>query len=119
MSDEGLEEVWHTLLSIIVPNLQQVVLSSSQHVPAIRRQVSAGDGSLMHSGEFAQVGTLEGGQAVHLDFLVLCHDNDLAIALRELEATDDLPYNDLMLQNDRVRTVNHDACTILSHDTKQ
>ena len=53
MTDEGLEVVWYRLLCFIIPNLQQVVLTSSEHEATIMCQVGARDGTLVNSVELS------------------------------------------------------------------
>ena len=90
MADEGLEVVWHRLLCFIIPNLQQVVLTSSEHESTIMCQVGACDGTLVNSVELSKVCTIESSQTVDSDTLVLGHHDQFAIVLRELETTDDM-----------------------------
>ena len=100
MADEGLEVVWHCLLCLIIPNLEQVVLTSSQHEAAIMCQIGACDGALVNSVELSEVCSIESSQTVDSDTLVLCHHDQLTIVLRELETTDDMTNLNLMFQND-------------------
>jgi len=97
VSDECLEEVRHSLLCIIVPNFEEVILSTSEHVAAIEGQVSACDSALMDSVKFAKVCSFKSGEAVDSDALVLCHNDDLFVVLGELETADDVTNLDLVL----------------------
>lgn len=107
VSNECLEEVGHSLLCIIVPHLQEVVLTTSEHVTSVLREVSASDCSFVDRVKFTKVGTVESGQTVDSDSLVLGHDDNFSVVLRELEASDDAANLNLVLQNDRVRAVDH------------
>ena len=49
MPDESLEKVRYTLLGIIVPNLEQVVLSSGKHIATVKGKISASDSAFMYS----------------------------------------------------------------------
>ena len=98
--NEGLEKVGYALLSIIIPNFQEVVLSSRKHVATVKREVSASDSTFMYGTEFSEVGTFESGQAVDSNTLVFCYNDDLTIVLRELEAANHVTDRNLMLQDD-------------------
>ena len=102
MSDKGLEVVWVGLLSVVVPDLQQIVLAASQHVAAIKREVSARAGTLVNSVDLTDVGPLEGCQAVEPNSLVLRHHNELTVILGELEAAYNLSNVDLVFEDDGV-----------------
>ena len=45
VADKALEEEWHGLLSLIVPNFEHVVLTTSKHIVRIQTDVKACDGS--------------------------------------------------------------------------
>ena len=119
MPNESLEEVGSARLRIIVPHLDQIVFSPCQHEATICRKIRACDGSFVHSTELSQVSTFECGQTVDSDSLVFRYNYDLTIVLGELEAANDVTDDDLMLQDDRVRAVDHDACAIFAHDAKE
>lgn len=48
MSNEGLEVEWNCLLSLVVPNLEEVVLTASKHVASVKGQVCASNCALVH-----------------------------------------------------------------------
>ena len=73
----------------------------------------------MNCAQLSEVGTLEGCQTVDSDALVFGHHDDFSIALRELEAANDVPNDNLVLQNDRIRAINHDTRAVLAHDSEQ
>ena len=103
MTNESLEVVRCCPLRLIVPKLQQVVLSASKHEATIECQVSGCDCALVNCIQFSDERTIERCQFVKSDPLVLGHNNELAIVLGELEAADDCAHVDLMLQDDRIR----------------
>ena len=96
MPNERLEVVWNSLLGLVVPDLEKVVLASSQHKSAVVSKVGAGDGSFVHCVKLAEVRSVKDGQTVDPYLLVLGDDNQLAIVPRELEAAHYLPHVDLM-----------------------
>ena len=102
MSDKGLKVVWVGLLSVVVPDLQQIVLAAGQHVAAIKREVSARAGTLVNSVDLTDVGSLEGCQTVEPYSLVLRHHNELTVILGELEAAYNLSNVDLVFEDDGV-----------------
>ena len=96
MPNESLEVVWNSLLGLVVPNLEKVVLASGQHEASVVSKVGAGDGSFVHCVKLAKVRSVEDGQTVDPYLLVLGNDDQLAIVPRELEAAYYLPDIDLM-----------------------
>ena len=49
MAYEGLKVIRHSLLSFIVPDLEEVVLATSQHVATVEGKVGAGHSTLVDS----------------------------------------------------------------------
>ena len=119
MSDEGLEIVRHGFLSIVIPDLQQVVFSAGEHVASISRQVSACNSALVDSVQFTKVSSFESCKTVNSDALVLCHNDNLAVVLRELETADNVTDLDLMLKNNRLGAVDHQIVSIFSHNSEE
>ena len=60
--NESLVEGRDVLLSIIVPHLDKVIFSSSEHEASVLTEVSACDGSSMNRAQLSQVNTLKAGQ---------------------------------------------------------
>ena len=118
MSDKGLEVVWVGLLSIIVPDLQQIVLAAGQHVASIVWEVGTRASTLMNSMDLTNVGSLEGCKAVEPNSLVLRHYNKLTIILCELEAAHNLSNIDLVFEDDGVWAVDHNVVAVFAHDTE-
>lgn len=50
VSDKALEEEWHCLLSLIIPNFKHVVLTTSKHIARVQTDVNTCDGSSMTVG---------------------------------------------------------------------
>lgn len=119
MADEGLEVVRYSLLCLVVPHLEQVVLATSDHVASVLRKISACDGTLMNCLNLADVLTLESCNSVYPHTLVLGYDDDLTVVLRELEASNDTADIDLVLQDDAIGAVDHDVVAMLAHNSKQ
>lgn len=97
MTNESLEVIRHRLLSLVVPHLEQVVLTSSEHITTILGQVCACDSALMHSVKLTNVHALKRGKAVYSDALIFRHNNHLSVIFGELEAADDAANVDLVL----------------------
>ena len=73
MPNESLEVVRHGLLRIVVPDLDEVILPTSQHITAIVRQICAGDSTFVDSVQFTDVGPVESCQTVNSNALIFCH----------------------------------------------
>lgn len=50
VTDEALEEEWHGLLSLIVPNFEHVVLTTSEHVARVQADIKTCDGASVAVG---------------------------------------------------------------------
>ena len=114
--NEGLIEKGHSLLGIVVPHFNEIVLASRQHVAAIVGEISRGACSPVHSGKFSQVEPFKPGQAIDSNSLIFGHNNHFTSILAELEASDDCTDLDLVLEYDRVRAVDHNVVAVLAHD---
>ena len=102
MTDESLKVVGHRLLSLVVPHLEQVILTSSKHVATILGQICARNGAFVHSVKLTEVHALKRGKAVDSDTLIFRHNDHLSVVLGELEAADNAAYVYLVLKDDRV-----------------
>ena len=89
MADESLIVVWHVLLCIVVPHLDEVVLATCKHVATIVGEISCSACASVHDVEISQVHAFVAGKAIDSDTLVLCDDDDLTIVLCELETSND------------------------------
>ena len=118
MTDESLIEKWYSLLSIVVPQLYEVVFTTSEHVASIFGKVSSFASTSMHCIQISEMHAFEAGKTVHSDTLVFCDDDDLAIVLSELEAANDCTNRDLMLKDNGVGAVDHQVVSVFAHDSE-
>jgi hypothetical protein len=64
MTDESLEVVRNSLLSVRVPELEQVIITTCEHEATILGQVKAGNSFSMAGGKLTQVDALKATEAV-------------------------------------------------------
>lgn len=119
VSDEGLIVERNCRLSIVVPHLEEVVISARQHVATIERQVGAVDSPSVDGVKLSLILTFEAVEGVDTDSLVLGDDNQLRAVVGELERADDVANLDMVLENDRLSVVDHDAVSVLAHHSEE
>ena len=100
MPNEGLEVIWHSLLSLIIPNLQQIVLTTGEHEATIMSQVSASHSAFVHCMKLSEVCTVKHSETIDSNFLIFGHDDQLAIVSCELETSHNLSNIDLVFEHD-------------------
>ena len=100
VSNKGLVVGWNILLCIIIPQFDEVVFSSGEHVASILSQVGGCDGTSVDCVKLTDVDSLKSSQRVDSDPQVLSHNDELSTIFGELEALDNLANIDLVLEDD-------------------
>lgn len=119
VTNERLEVERNSLLRLIVPNLEQVVLTTSEHVATIQGQVSASYCTLMHGMQLTKVRSFESCEAINSDALIFSHDNYLSVVFGKLEGTNHVANVYLMLENDGIGAVDHQVIAVFTHNSEK
>jgi len=118
VADEGLEVLGVVLAGIGVPQLDELVVSSSEHVLAIAGHVERGDALSVNGGQLTQVLSFKLRQLVHASPQVFGDDSYLLGVRVELEGPDHCPNTDLVAEDNRVSLVDHKVVAVVSQNSK-
>ena len=119
VTNESLEVVWYWFLSIIIPYLDEVIISTGEHESTIKGKICRGDCTFVDWLKLTDKGCFEGVKTVDSDALIFGDDDQLSIILSELETTNDVADVDLVLQGDHVGAVDHDIVTAFTDYAEQ
>ena len=97
MSDEALEEEWHGLLSLVVPNFEHVILTTSEHVVRIQTDVNACDSSSMTVGYLSEQYTLVFEETEEFNLAILSNYEQISVVIGKLERLNDVVNHDLVM----------------------